>query len=181
MATASVHRVLGSLRLTAGDSSDAELLRSFLATRDSAAFATLVRRHSSTVLAACRQVLRQESDVEDAFQATFLVLFKSAASVRQGTSLRSWLFGVAHRVAVNARCRRAKLESRERTNSEPPHPAGELPDLSWREASVILREELNRLPDKPRLPLLLCSLAGKSRDEAGAAPGTSAHGAASAL
>jgi RNA polymerase sigma factor (sigma-70 family) len=175
MATASVHRVLGSLRLTTGDSSDAELLRTFLATRDSAAFATLVRRHGPTVLAACRQVLRQESDVEDAFQATFLVLFRSAHSIRQGCSVRGWLFGVAHRVAVNARCRRAKLEARERTNSAPPHPAGELPDLSWREASAILHEELNRLPDKLRLPLLLCYLQGKSRDEAAAELGTSAN------
>src|SRR4051794_197299 len=113
MATASVHRVLGHLRLTTGESSDADLLRTFLATRDPVAFSTLVRRHGPTVLAACRQVLRQESDVEDAFQATFLVLVKSAHTVRQGCSVRSWLFGVAHRVAVNARCRRAKLERRE--------------------------------------------------------------------
>src|SRR5947199_5169995 len=133
MATASVHQVLGHLRLTAGQASDADLLRTFLATRDPAAFSTLVRRHSSTVLAACRQVLRQESDVEDAFQATFLVLFKNAASIRKGCSVRSWLFGVAHRVAVNARCRRAKLETRGRTNTEPPPPAGESPALSLRE------------------------------------------------
>ena len=175
MATAALNQVLGHLRLSAGPASDADLLRTFLATRDSAAFSALVRRHSSTVLAACRQVLRQESDVEDAFQATFLVLFKSAHAVRKGTALRSWLFGVAHRVAVNARCRRAKLESRERTNSEPPHPAGEAPDLSWREASAVLHEELNRLPDKLRLPLLLCYLEGKSRDEAAVELGTSAN------
>src|SRR4051812_16796912 len=175
MATASVHQVLGHLWLSAGQASDADLLRSFLATRDPAAFSALVRRHSSTVLAACRQVLRQESDVEDAFQATFLVLFKSAHSIRQGCSVRGWLFGVAHRVAVNARCRRARLEARERTNSEPPHPAGELPDLSWREASAVLHEELNRLPDKLRLPLLLCYLEGKSRDEAAAELGTSTN------
>lgn len=175
MATTSVNQVLGHLRLAAGPASDADLLRTFLATRDPAAFSALVRRHSSTVLAACRQVLRQESDVEDAFQATFLVLLKSAQAVRQGTALRSWLFGVAHRVAVNARCRRARLETRERTNSEPPHPAGEAPDLSWREASAILHEELNRLPDKLRLPLLLCYFEGKSRDEAAVELGTSAN------
>jgi RNA polymerase sigma factor (sigma-70 family) len=175
MATAPLNRVLGHLRLAAGEASDADLLRSFLATSDSAAFSALVRRHGSTVLAACRQVLRQESDVEDAFQATFLVLFKNADSIRQGCSVRSWLFGVAHRVAVNAHRRRARLESREVTNSEPPHPAGELPDLSWREASAILHEELNRLPDKLRLPLLLCYLEGKSRDEAAAELGTSTN------
>jgi RNA polymerase sigma factor (sigma-70 family) len=175
MATAPLNRVLGHLRFATGETPDADLLRQFTATRDSAAFSALVRRHGSTVLAACRQVLRQESDVEDAFQATFLVLFKNADSIRRGCSVRSWLFGVAHRVAVNARCRRARLESREVTNSEPPHPAGELPDLSWREASAVLHEELNRLPDKLRLPLLLCYLEGKSRDEAAAELGTSTN------
>ena len=175
MATAPLNRVLGHLRFATGDSSDADLLGRFVATRDSAAFSALVRRHGPTVLAACRQVLRQESDVEDAFQATFLVLFKNADSIRRGCSVRSWLFGVAHRVAVNARGRRARLETRERTNSEPPHPASELPDLSWREASAILHEELNRLPDKLRLPLLLCYLEGKSRDEAAAELGTSTN------
>ena len=175
MGTAPLNRVLGHLRVAAGEASDADLLRTFLATRDSAAFSTLVRRHGPTVLAACRQVLRQESDVEDAFQATFLVLFKNGHAIRRGTSVRSWLFGVAHRVSVNARCRRAKLDNRERTNSDPPHPAGEPPDLSWREASAILHEELNRLPDKLRLPLLLCYLEGKSRDEAAAELGTSVN------
>src|SRR5262245_29460934 len=173
MATASVHRILGHLRVSPGAVSDADLLQAFLARRDSTAFTTIVRRHGPTVLNACRQVLRQESDVEDAFQATFLVLLKSGHAIQSRQSLGSWLFGVAHRVAVNARCRRAKLESRERTNEEPPHPTGEAPDLSWREASAILHEELNRLPDKLRLPLLLCYLEGKSRDEAGAELGWS--------
>jgi RNA polymerase sigma factor (sigma-70 family) len=163
MATAPLSRILGHLRLS-GD--DGDLLQEFLATSDSAVFAAIVRRHGPTVLAACRQVLRHEADVEDAFQATFLVLFRSAAAIRKGQSLGSWLFGVAHRVSVNAKCRRVKREGRERTNEEPPHPADEAPDLSWREASAILHEELNRLPDKLRLPLLLCYLEGKSRDEA---------------
>jgi RNA polymerase sigma factor (sigma-70 family) len=166
MATAPLNRILGHLRVSRADAPDAELLRAFVVTGDSSAFAAMVRRHGPTVLNACRQVLRQPSDVEDAFQATFLVLFKSGHRIKSGQSLGSWLFGVAHRVAVNARCRRAKLETRERTNEEPPHPAADAPDLSWREASAILHEELNRLPDKLRLPLLLCYLEGKSRDEA---------------
>lgn len=163
MATVTINRVLGQLRTAAGDGT---LLQEFLAKRDSAAFAAIVRRHSSTVLAACRQVLRDEADVEDAFQATFLVLLRSAKSIRKGQSLGSWLFGVAHRVSVNAKCRRIKRDGRERTNAEPPDPISEPPDISWREASAILHEELNRLPDKMRLPLLLCYLEGKSRDEA---------------
>jgi len=174
MATAPLNRILGHLRVSVADAPDADLLRAFVQTGDSGAFATIVRRHGPTVLNACRQVLRQPSDVEDAFQATFLVLFKSGHRIKSGQSLGSWLFGVAHRVAVNARCRRAKVETRERTNEELPQPAAEPPDLSWREASAILHEELNRLPDKLRLPLLLCYLEGKSRDEAASELGWSA-------
>src|SRR5262245_37252885 len=168
MATAPLNRILGHLRVSIGDSSDTDLLQAFLDGRDSAAFAAIIRRHGPTVLSACRQVLRQETDVEDAFQATFLVLLKNGHAIRSKQSLGSWLFGVAHRVAVNARCRRAKLDGRERTNEELPHPPSESPDLSWREASKILHDELNRLPDKLRMPLLLCHLEGKSRDEAAA-------------
>src|SRR5262245_8680717 len=174
MATAPLNRILGHLRVSVADAPDADLLHTFLGSRDSGAFAAIVRRHGPTVLNACRQVLRQESDVEDAFQATFVVLLKSGHAIKSRQSLGSWLFGVAHRVAVNARCRRARLESRERTNEEPPHPAGDPPDLSWREASTILHAELNRLPDKLRLPLLLCYLEGQSRDEAAAELGWSA-------
>src|SRR3954468_23629273 len=123
MATAPLNRILGHLRVSAGEGSDVELLQTFLAGRDSTAFAAIVRRHGPTVLSACRQVLRQESDVEDAFQATFLVLLKGGHAIQSRQSLGSWLFGVAHRVAVNARCRRARLDARERTNEEPPHPA----------------------------------------------------------
>jgi RNA polymerase sigma factor (sigma-70 family) len=171
MKTAPLSRVLGHLRPGATD--DPELLAAFLARRDPAAFDAIVRRHGPTVLNACRQVLRDEADVEDAFQATFLVLFKSASAIRRGCSLRSWLFGVAHRVSVNARCRRAKRNARERTNEELPHPTAAPADLSWREAHGILHEELNRLPEKLRLPLLLCHLEGKSRDEAAAELGWS--------
>src|SRR5262245_2708850 len=173
MATAPLNRILGHLRVSIGDSSDTDLLQAFLDGRDSAAFAAIIRRHGPTVLSACRQVLRQETDVEDAFQATFLVLLKNGHAIRSKQSLGSWLFGVAHRVAVNARCRRAKLDGRERTNEELPHPVSESPDISWREASAILHEELNRLPDKLRLPLLVCYLEGKSRDEAAAELGWS--------
>jgi RNA polymerase sigma factor (sigma-70 family) len=171
MKTAPLTRVLGHLR--PGPATDPDLLAAFLAGRDPAAFDAIVRRHGPTVLNACRQVLRDEADVEDAFQATFLVLFKSASAIRRECSLRSWLFGVAHRVSVNARCRRAKRDVRERTNEDPPHPTTAPADLSWREAHGILHEELNRLPEKLRLPLLLCHLEGKSRDEAAAELGWS--------
>src|SRR5690242_11864559 len=113
MATAPLNQILGRLRVSLADAPDADLLKAFLDCRDSAAFATIVRLHGPTVLNACRQVLRHEPDVEDAFQATFLVLLKNAQVIRDRQSLGSWLFGVAHRVSVNARCRRAKRDTRE--------------------------------------------------------------------
>ncbi len=142
---------------------DAELLERFRAGGDPEAFEAIVRRHGPAVLSACRKVLTSAVDVEDAFQATFLVLLRSAGTVRQGHSLGGWLYGVAHRVALKAfaaSARRQRLEQRQRPRDV------ELPDLSWREACAVLHEELDHLPDSYRLPLILCYLEGKSRDEA---------------
>src|SRR5205807_425229 len=100
------------------------------------------------------------ADVEDAFQATFVVLFKSARTIRRQQALGGWLTGVAHRVALKALAaatRRQRVEQRQKPTT------AEAPDLSWHEACAILHEELDRLPDKYRLPLLLCYLEGKSR------------------
>jgi len=145
---------------------DAELLEQFLRTSDEAAFAALVHRHRARVLAACRAVLADGADVEDAAQQTFLTLWQNARSIRKRRSVGSWLFGVAHRLAVtiSARARRRILiEGRARERRRESTPA---PDISWPEACAILHEELDRLADKHRLPLLLCYLDGKSRDEA---------------
>jgi RNA polymerase sigma factor (sigma-70 family) len=142
---------------------DAELLQRFRCNTDPVAFETIVRRHGERVLAACRKVLSDPADVEDAFQATFLVLLRNAERIRQQHSLGGWLYGVAHRIALQARrraTRRAGIEARKPTRT-----SEEETDLSWREACTILHEELDRLPDKYRLPLLLCYLEGKSRDE----------------
>src|SRR5438045_3004256 len=83
--------------------SDAQLLQCFLADRDETAFRLLMKRHGRMVLSVCQYVLRQRQDAEDAFQATFLILARNAASIRKGTALPSWLYGVAHRVASNLR------------------------------------------------------------------------------
>jgi RNA polymerase sigma factor (sigma-70 family) len=141
---------------------DAELLRRFRDARDPAAFEAIVRRHGPGVLSACRKVLSDEADVEDAFQAAFVILLRDARSIRKGNAVGSWLYGVAHRVALKARAnrrRRAEVEGRAGAKHE------QVADLSWREAVSILHEELDKLPDKYRLPLLLCYLEGLSRDE----------------
>src|SRR5262245_7379962 len=142
---------------------DADLLARFRDTRDPAAFEAIVLRHGPRVLAACRQVIGNEADVDDAFQATFVVLMREAKSVRSGRALGHWLFGVAHRVALQARAdrrRRERIESRADAKRVP------APDLSWREACAILHEELDKLPQSNRRPLMLCYLEGLSRDEA---------------
>jgi RNA polymerase sigma factor (sigma-70 family) len=155
----------------AGGPTDRELLARYARHRDETAFAALVRRHGRLVLAACRQVLADEADVEDAFQATFIVLLRKASRVRWRDAIGGWLFGVAHRVAVKARCAAARRRECERRACGRRPEASESPDLSWREACAILHEELDRLPDRHRLPLLLCYLDGRSREEAAHALG----------
>ncbi len=142
---------------------DADLLKRFRQHGDPEAFTAIVRRHGRCVLAAGRKVLSVEADIEDMFQATFLVLLRDAGAIRQRGSLGSWLYSVAHRIALKARAAKAR---RQRVEQQVWSEASEAPDLSWREACTILHEELDRLPDKYRLPLLLCYLEGKSRDEA---------------
>jgi RNA polymerase sigma factor (sigma-70 family) len=142
---------------------DAELLLHFRRRRDPAAFEALVRRHGPRVLAAARRVLADPADVDDVVQATFLVLMRNPAAVRDGRLLGGWLSGVAHRIALKVRTRRRRREQVEAQAQ--PQSASE-PDLSWREACAILHEELDRLPDRLRLPLILCYLEGQSRDEA---------------
>src|SRR6516162_11536066 len=108
MATNQLRRVLQTLRRATlpheeAGLTDGQLLARFVAGRDEAAFAALVRRHGPMVLGAVRRLVRHEQDAEDCFQAAFLVLAQRAGSVRSG-SLASWLYGVAYRVAL--RCRR---------------------------------------------------------------------------
>src|SRR5262249_52967043 len=149
----------------AAAASDAELLERFVVVRDEAAFAALVRRYGGLVLAACRRVLAEPADVEDAFQATFLVLVRKAPSIRRHQAVGGWLYRVAHRTALQVRAdveRRRLIEPT--TQIEPAAPDG--PDPSWREVCALLYTELDRLPEKFRLPLILCYLDGKTRDEA---------------
>ena len=164
-------RVVNRLRAVtappaANSVADRELLDRYLQCKDEAAFTSLVRRHERTVLSACRHVLSDPADIADAFQATFLVLLRNARRVTWHSSLGGWLFAVAHRVAVSAR-RKARLRAEKETRAASrAAPTAEPADLSWREACDVLHEELDRLRDTYRLPLLLCYLDGLSRDEA---------------
>jgi RNA polymerase sigma factor (sigma-70 family) len=145
--------------------SDQLLLERFIATRDEAAFEALVRRHGGMVLHVCRRVLHDAHAAEDAFQATFLVLARKASHIANGERLAGWLYGVAYRTALRARAdlvRRTHRESR----ADLPHLLTPPPDLAARELCAALDEELNRLPEAYRSPLLLCYLEGRTRDQA---------------
>ena len=144
--------------------SDADLLDRFVSTRDAAAFEALVRRHGPMVLGVCLRVLRHQQDAEDAAQATFLVLVYKAASVSPRGKLAGWLHGVAHKTALKARARaarRAEAESRAPARSDD----AMTPDPTRDEAEVILDQELAALPDRYRLPIILCDLEGRLRSE----------------
>jgi len=156
---------------TGATSSDQELLTRFIQERDEAAFQALVNRHGKTVLSACRQVLTESADIDDAFQATFLVFLRKAKSLNAVT-LGGWLFAVAHRVAVRCRANNIRRRTCETEAARRQQTATELPDLSWREVAALLHDELNRLPDKYRLPLLLCVVQGLTREEAAEQLGT---------
>jgi cytochrome c peroxidase len=146
--------------------SDQVLLRQFSEQRDEAAFTTLLYRHGPMVLDVCRSVLRNEADAEDAFQATFLILARKAASVRKGASVGSWLHGVAHRTALKARAKSATREKNEARASGAP--ASDRDDLAWREVQQVLHEELTGLAERYRAPLVACYLEGKTQEEAAA-------------
>jgi RNA polymerase sigma factor (sigma-70 family) len=147
------------------DPSDAQLLERFAARRDEGAFTALLERHGPMVFGVCRRVLRHDQDAEDAFQATFLVLARKAGSRGWRDSVGAWLHAVAQRVALKARTLAARRHVRltEVVDDVAAEPARESP---WHELRPILDEELNRLPEKYRAPLVLCYLEGKTNEEA---------------
>jgi RNA polymerase sigma factor (sigma-70 family) len=140
---------------------DGDLLTAFVLRRDPDAFAELVRRHGPMVLGVCRRVLGDAHDAEDAFQATFLVLSHRAARVAPREMVGNWLYGVAYRTALEARrmaARRRATEARLKTLSRPA--ADTRPDA---DLLAVLDQELSRLPDRLRMPIVLCDLEGRTR------------------
>jgi RNA polymerase sigma factor (sigma-70 family) len=152
---------------TAGsdESVDRQLLERFSSQHDEAAFATLVRRHGSLVLGTCRNLLHNAHDAEDAFQATFLVLAHKAGSVRWQRSIGSWLYVVACRVARKMKAQSARRRAREEqvANMSKPEP---LTEAARRELHEAVHNELGRLPEKYRAPVILCDLQGKTSETA---------------
>src|SRR5262249_6286251 len=147
------------------DLSDGELLDRFRSRREETAFALLVQRHGPMVLGLCRRLLHDADEADDAFQATFLVLARRADAIRQATSVASWLYGVARRIAVHARARATRRRTQERRSSAMPRPEP-CDELTWQELRSVLDEELDQLPEKYRTPVILCYLEGKSHDQA---------------
>src|SRR4051794_18681135 len=150
-----------------GGLTDSQLLDRFLARGGDAedAFAALVHRHGAKVLGVCRRMLPASHDAEDAFQATFLVLARRAASIGRREQLGSWLYGVAVRTAKEARRRAARQRAIERQMMNVSRFESERPE-DRDDLVLLLDEELNRLPERYRSALVACELEGKSRREA---------------
>jgi RNA polymerase sigma factor (sigma-70 family) len=148
-----------------GPEHDRQLLERFAQRREEAAFAALLDRYGAMVLRVCRRILHDAHEAEDAFQATFLILARKAGAIRRHQSLGSWLYRVAYHVAIRAR---AGSVRREELLAHVPHRAtvDPLAEVSGRELLQVLDEELQRLPEKYRAPLLLCYLEGHTQDEA---------------
>jgi RNA polymerase sigma factor (sigma-70 family) len=147
-----------------GAASDAHLLEEYLVHDDADAFAVLVRRHGPMVRGVCRRILRDDHDADDAFQATFLVLIHKAATVSPRSAVANWLYGVAYRTAHKARVSAARRRVNERR-------AGVLGQrredpATGQEVWTLLDRELNRLPEKYRIAVVVCDLEGKTRREA---------------
>jgi RNA polymerase sigma factor (sigma-70 family) len=150
-----------------GTLTDSELLQRFASRRGEAAeaaFAVLVERHAPMVLATCRRLLCDVHDAEDAAQAAFLVLARKARTIRSGQAIGGWLHSVAVRIASKAKVAAARRRKHERRSAEvadrcedPSQPADR-----WTE----VHNQIERLPDRLRLPIVLCYLEGMTHGEA---------------
>lgn len=144
---------------------DAQLLEEFVARRSDSAFASLLARHGPMVLSVCRRFLPNAHDAEDAFQATFLVLVRKAASIRRRELLANWLYGVAQKIAARARSRAARQPLNDEAGINMASAAGTIETLDI-DLQRVLHKEINRLPAKYRGPVVLCYVEGKSNEQA---------------
>src|SRR5262245_27387756 len=172
MTTRKLGQVLTRLRAVAaggnGGVSDAHLLDRFLSGGDEAAFELLVRRHERLVFGVCHRVLGQVHDAEDAFQATFLVLARKAASIAHGGAVASWLYKVAYRIALAVRTERTRRGHHEKPlDAAAEIVAAEATCLAEQaDLRALLDEELSQMPERFRAVAVLCYLEGKTVEEA---------------
>ncbi len=151
---------------------DEELLERFVSQRDAAAefaFEALLLRHGPMVLRVCKNKLRDLHDAEDAFQATFLVLARRAASLRVPAELGSWLHGVALRTARKVKARRSRLDRlirRAEANAGVEATSETNQAVDSEEEAEVLHNEIGRLPERYRRPVVLCCLEGLTHAEA---------------
>lgn len=144
---------------------DSQLLEAYLAQGDECAFEAIVVRHGPRVLSTCRQVLGRSTEVEDTFQSTFLLLATKAGSIRNRDFLGPWLCGVAHRKAVRSKVQATQRLARER-RAIPVTVSPREDDLDLQHIRRALHDEVDRLPDRIRRPILLCYLEGRTNEEA---------------
>jgi RNA polymerase sigma factor (sigma-70 family) len=163
--TSPLLRFLRRLAGPPGDTTDADLLGRFASRHDEEAFTALVQRHGPMVMGVCRRLLGNHHDAEDAFQATFLVLARKARSVGRPELLGNWLYGVASRTALKARARAAERRRKE-GRAVPPAADDPTSDVIWADLRPVLDEEVSRLPDRFRIPFVLCYLEGRTNEEA---------------
>jgi RNA polymerase sigma factor (sigma-70 family) len=170
MATDGVNTFIQHIRrvVPAGDradQTDEQLLGCFIEQQDEVAFEALVRRHGPMVMGVCRRVLHHQHDAEDAFQATFLVLVLKAATVAPRAMVANWLYGVAHQTAIRAQTSNTRRQQREKQVDVMPQ-LETAPHDQWADLQPLLDQELSRLPERYRVPIVLCDLEGKTRKEA---------------
>ena len=151
---------------------DQDLVVRLRAGPDEAAFRAVLDRHGPMVYRVCRRILDRSADVEDAFQATFVVLVRRGHAIRRRSSLASWLHGVAHRTALRLRTQAGRRQRREAKVAQR-QPAAIPAETPWGEVRAVLDEELIRLPAGCREALVLCYLEGRTQDEAAAQLGLS--------
>ncbi len=162
-----LYRLTHALSADVGALPDAELLLRLTHGGDRAAFELLLWRHGPMVWGVCRRVLGHCQDAEDVFQATFLTLARKSGTIGDGTSLAGWLYRVAFRAALAARKARQRRTGRELLAADMPETsAADDPARAacGRETGRLLDEEIARLPDRYRLPFILCELQGRGRE-----------------
>ncbi len=158
------------VRLLMAEVPDADLLERYVLQRDDDAFAQLVTRYSRLVWGQCRNLLPNDADADDAFQATFVTLARSVKSIRPGAPLGPWLHGVAFRVCKNAQRANTRRAKREKASAQP-EANRPVADSTWEAAFAAMAEEVQKLPESQRLAFVLCCIEGRASTEVAASLG----------